>query len=139
VGTDIDHHNKQLQKWIEEPRYSDHFLLLGKRNDIPHINATLDIACSSSLGESFPNAIGEAMACGVPCVVTDVGDLKKLVGDTGLVVPTNDPEALANAIIELLNKPETVRQNLGKQARERIEKSFSIKSIVSEYEQLYCL
>jgi glycosyltransferase involved in cell wall biosynthesis len=138
VGTDIDRHNKQLQKWIEETRYSDHFLLLGERNDIPHINAALDIACSSSLGESFPNAIGEAMACCVPCLVTDVGDLKKLVGDTGFVVPTNDPEALANATIELLNKPETVRQNLGKLARQRIEKSFSIKLIVSEYEQLYC-
>ena len=138
VGTDIDHHNKQLQNWIEETGYSDLFLLLGERNDIPHVNAALDIACSSSLGESFPNAIGEAMACSVPCVVTDVGDLKKLVGDTGFVVPTNDPEALANTIIVLLNKPETVRQNLGKLARQRIEKSFSIESIVSEYEQLYC-
>jgi glycosyltransferase involved in cell wall biosynthesis len=139
VGTNIDHHNKQLQKWIEEIGHSDLFLLLGERNDIPHVNAALDIACSSSLGESFPNAIGEAMACSVPCVVTDVGDLKKLVGDTGFVVPKDDPEALANALIELLIKPEAFRENMGKLARQRIEKSFSIKSIVSEYEQLYCL
>lgn len=137
VGKDIDHHNKQLQKWIEETGHSDLFLLLGERNDIPDINAALDIACSSSLGESFPNAIGEAMACGVPCVVTDVGDLSKLVGDTGFVVPTDDPEALANAIIELLIKPEVVRQNMGKLARQRIEKNFSILSIIREYEQLY--
>ena len=137
VGAGIDHHNGQLQKWIEETGHSGHFLLLGERNDIAHINAALDIACSSSLGESFPNAIGEAMACSVPCIVTDVGDSAKLVGDTGLVVPTDNPDALANAIIELLIKPEAVRQNLGKLARQRIEKNFSIISIIREYEQLY--
>jgi glycosyltransferase involved in cell wall biosynthesis len=111
--------------------------LLGERNDIPQINAALDIACSSSLGESFPNAIGEAMACSTPCVVTNVGDSEKLVADTGLIVPSADPEALANAIIKLLDKPKAYRQNLGKLARQRIEKNFSIKSIVREYEQLY--
>lgn len=137
VGAGVDKHNKQLLKWIGATGHSNHFLLLGERNDIPQINAALDIACSSSVGESFPNAIGEAMACSTPCVVTNVGDSAKLVADTGLVVPSADSEALANAISELLDKPKAYRQNLGKLARQRIEKNFSIKSIVREYEQLY--
>ena len=137
VGAGVDGHNKQLQEWIEATGHGDHFLLLGERNDIPQINAALDIACSSSVGESFPNAIGEAMACSIPCVVTDVGDSAKLVANTGIVVPSEDPDALANAIIDLLDKPEAYRQNLGKQARQRIEKNFSLIAIVHEYEQLY--
>jgi len=138
VGTGVDHHNSQLKRWIKGTGHSNHFILLGERDDIPYINAALDIACSSSLGESFPNAIGEAMSSGVPCVVTNVGDSAKLVGDTGIVVPPADPEALANAIIELLSKPEIFRKNLGKLARQRIEKNFSITSIDREYEHLYC-
>ncbi len=137
VGAGVDNQNKQILKWIKEIGRSEHFLLLGERNDIPQINAALDIACSSSLGESFPNAIGEAMACSIPCVVTNVGDLGKLVADTGLVAPPADSDALANAIIDLLDKPKVYRQNLGKLARQRIEKNYSIKSIVHEYEQLY--
>jgi glycosyltransferase involved in cell wall biosynthesis len=137
VGTGVDNQNKYLLKEIEETEHSDHFLLLGERNNISQINAALDIACSSSLGESFPNAIGEAMACSTPCVVTNVGDLERLVADTGLVVPSGNPEALANAIINLLDKPKAYRQNLGKLARQRIEKNFSLISIVHEYEQLY--
>jgi glycosyltransferase involved in cell wall biosynthesis len=66
-------------------------------------------------------------------MVTDVGDLET-IGDTDFVVPTNDPEALANAIIEFPIKPEAFRENLGKLVRERIEKNFPIKSIICEYE-----
>jgi glycosyltransferase involved in cell wall biosynthesis len=77
---------------------SEQIHLLGERSDIPRLSAALDIASSSSAyGEAFPMVIGEAMSCGVPCVVTDVGDSARIVDNTGYVVPPREPQALANA------------------------------------------
>src|SRR5437762_2367360 len=72
--------------------------LMGCREDIARLTAALDIASSSSaFGEGFSNALGEAMACAVPCVATDVGDAARIVADTGRVVPPRNPEAMAAA------------------------------------------
>jgi len=112
--------------------------LLGRRSDIPMINAALDLATlSSSDGEAFPNVVGEAMACGVPCVVTDVGDSAFIVGDTGLTVPPRDSRALADAWAEIYDMGEDARIILGKRARARICGSFEITDIVRRYEELY--
>ncbi len=81
IGANIDSQNPELNQWILASGEQQHFHLLGERADIPELTAALDIACSSSLGESFPNAIGEAMACAIPCVVTNVGDSAELVGN----------------------------------------------------------
>ena len=137
VGSKIDDENKTLMKWIEQGCSKDNFHLLGERDDIPRINAALDVACSASLGEGFPNTIGEAMACGVPCVVTDVGDSAYLLGGAGVVVTSANSQELAQAMIELLAKSERHRHKLGKKARQRIEKYFSISTIVAEYEKIY--
>ncbi len=137
VGSNIDYENKILSNLIEESGYKQNFHLLGEKDDISCINAALDVACSASLGEGFPNAIGEAMACGVPCVVTDVGDSAHLLGDTGIIVASANFQALAEAIIELLSTSERYRQKLGKKARQRIEEYFSIAAITDEYEKIY--
>ncbi len=137
VGSKIDDENKTLMKWIEQGCSKENFHLLGERDDIPRINAALDVACSASLGEGFPNTIGEAMACGVPCVVTDVGDSAYLLGGAGVVVTSANSQELAQAMIELLAKSERHRHKLGKKARQRIEKYFSISTIVAEYEKIY--
>lgn len=92
---------------------------------------------SSAFGEAFPNVVAEAMSCEVPCVVTDVGDSAYIVGDTGKVIPPKDPEALATACIEMLTISAQDRQTLGKKARQRIVKEFSLKKMVRSYVNLY--
>jgi glycosyltransferase involved in cell wall biosynthesis len=86
------------------------------REDMPAVYNALDIVVSSSYSEGLSNVIGEAMACGVPCVVTNVGDSAWVVGDTGEVVPPKDPVALKNAIERLLDQkaygPDQIRQGI---------------------------
>ena len=101
------------------------------RDMTPFYNA-LDVSTSSSaFGEGVPNAIAEAMACGVPCAVTDVGDSKLVVGDLGIVVPPADPEALSEAWARLLERrsPE-----LSVACRERILREYSIDALVERTE-----
>lgn len=111
--------------------------MLGERNDIPDIMAALNILVSSSASEGFPNTIGEAMASGVPCVVTDAGDSRSLVGETGLVVPRRSPKALAEALEQLITAPAALRAELGDKARQRIIAYYSLKQTITRYETLY--
>ncbi len=137
-GDDITWDNYQLVQWIEAAHIRTHCHLLGRRDDIPRLQASLDIGCtSSSFGEAFPNVIGEAMACGVPCVVTDVGDSARIVGETGLVVQPGDPHALAMAWKTLLDIGAEGRAQLGQQARQRIATHYSLPAITQQYEALY--
>ena len=96
-----------------------------------------DILCLSSRTEGLPTVVGEAMACGVPCVVTDVGDTGQLVGDTGLVVPPRDPVRLSKALEEMATLSLDQRKTLGKRARERIVESFSIAVCWQKYRDMY--
>lgn len=128
----------ELATLIAELRMQDRVVCLGERKDTPQLTAALDIACSASAwGEAFSNAIAEAMACGVPCVVTDVGDSAYLVGDTGLVVPPRDPNAMAAALERLIAAGPDGRRELGTAARCRIEHHFSLPAVVDQYEALY--
>lgn len=137
-GHQIDFSNQQLAEWIASSDAQGHFHLLGQREDIPRITAALDIATSSaSHGEAFPNVIGEAMACGVPCVVTDVGDSAFIVGDTNLVVTPRDSIALSETWSRLLSCSLAERQSFGEVARRRVEKHFSLEMVTRKYEQLY--
>jgi glycosyltransferase involved in cell wall biosynthesis len=137
-GNGVDAQNVQLTGWIKDAGLEDRFFLLGPRDDIPMITAGLDIAClSSAHGEGFPNVLGEAMACEVPCVATDVGDSADIVGDTGRIVPPRQPEALARAIRELVELGREGREKLGKAARERVRERFELGNVVRKYEGLY--
>lgn len=109
----------------------------GETSDITKAYAAFDVHCLSSYGEGFPNVVGEAMSCGVPCVVTDVGDAADIVGGTGVVVPPKDPAALAAGIEQLLNMTAEERQRLGQAARERVVEHFSLEKMVQQYELLY--
>jgi len=137
AGRDIKMSNSELREWIKASGVGDHVHLLGERADIPRLTAALDIATCSSYGESFPNIIGEAMACAVPCAVTDVGDAAWIVGDTGRVVPPKDAPALASAWRELIELGTEGRRELGLRARARVEERYSLDSVVRQYETLY--
>jgi len=113
-----------------------HFL--GERTDMPRIMASLDVAVlSSSFGEGFSNAVGEAMSCGVPCVVTDISDLASIVDNTGMVVPPENPQLLAESIETLLELGSTGLRELGIRARQRIIEHFSLDVITKRYEAVY--
>ncbi len=137
-GEGIDWDNRELVSWIQAAGIQERCILLGRRSDMPRINAALDlVSLASAYGEAFPNVIGEAMACGVPCVVTDVGDSAYIVGDTGIVVPPKDPQALTKGWQRLLSMDDSDYRQLGERARKRIEIKFSIKSITQMYSRLY--
>ena len=110
---------------------------LGRRGDVAAVNCSLDVAVCSSVTEGFPNVVGEAMACGVPCVSTDVGESAAVVGPTGRIVPIQDPHALANGILELLNLPPESRAELGHAARQRIADRYDIRRIATRYAELW--
>ena len=137
-GDQVEMENEELRNRVLETGFADRFHLLGQRDDVPGILAALDVFVSSSgFSEGFPNVICEAMASGVPCVATDVGDSALIVGETGKVVPPGEPSALAQSVLELCAAgPDAVR-NAGKRARKRISEHFSLSRMVESYEQLY--
>jgi glycosyltransferase involved in cell wall biosynthesis len=116
VGDGPEEYRRTLQAIAEELGLRESLIWNGARADISAVYNALDVLVSSSSSEGLSNAIGEAMACGVPCVVTHVGDSAWVVADTGEVVPPKDPIALKNAIERLLDRnpygPDRVRQGI---------------------------
>ncbi len=137
AGTGINQDNTELKQLIEQFGLKAHCHLLGRRDDIPRLMASLDVLASSSTGEAFPNVLGEAMACGIPCVVTDVGDSAEIVGDTGRVVASGDMAGLATQLVTLLSIPPDERSRLGISARERVRERYEIGSVTRQYEHFY--
>jgi len=137
VGKGVSTQAAVLAK-IQELELQDRVLLLGERDDMHRITASLDINCSSSAwGEAFSVAVAESMSCGIPCVVTDVGDNGYVVSGTGITVPPADPTALARGIAQLIEAGRTGRQHLGELARRRIETEFSLSLVARRYTELY--
>ena len=111
---------------------------LGRRQDVARLFAAADFVVSSSrFGEGFSNVLGEGMACGLPAIATDVGDARLIAGDTGLVVPTQDPDALAAAIRSLAGESAVGRAERGRRARARIAEHFALAGAVRRHTALY--
>lgn len=136
-GDGIDSTNEELSRWIAAINATEKIHLMGRREDLPRINAGLDLATLTSFSEGFPNVLGEAMACGIPCVATDVGDASIIIGDTGIIVPPKNPQTLAAGWLEILSMEPEKKAQLGLAARRRIEDNFSLPAIVARYEKLY--
>jgi glycosyltransferase involved in cell wall biosynthesis len=139
AGREVDSRNQELMNGIRANGLTGHIFLLGERSDIPKVTAALDLSVSSSRrSESFPNVIGEAMCCAVPCVVTDIGDSSLIVGEFGKVVPHQNSKLLADVIESLMNEGSAKIRSRGKASRERMSKNYSINKIVDKYQTLYC-
>lgn len=137
-GTGVEWANPAFAAAVQSHGLKERVRLLGPRRDVERIFNAGDVAVSASAyAEGFPNTVGEAMACGVPCVVTDVGDSALVVGDTGVVVPPRDPAALADGIVRLLRLPPDEAALLRLACRRRIATQFSIEAVAHRYEDLY--
>lgn len=136
-GKGIDRSNKELMGWVKDSGVADRFHLLGRREDIPRITAALDIATLVSFSEGFPNVVGEAMACGVPCVATNAGDAAEIIGDAGITAKSPKVADIAAGWLQMLEMPKRERIVLGQRARERIISQFALDDIIKRYGSLY--
>ncbi|MCC3308773.1 glycosyltransferase [Psychrobacter sanguinis] len=141
VGKGLNKHNSELYHIIQSYNLENNIHLLDQRTDIPDIMNALDIhILSSSYGEGFPNVIAEAMACGTPCIATDIGDSSVIVNRFGKIVNPNNSKNLANAIIEYIEKLENSPEswlNLREEGSKFIKSNFSIQSMVSKYNTIW--
>jgi glycosyltransferase involved in cell wall biosynthesis len=138
AGDEVDENNADLMGLIGGCGLTGKVFLLGQRDDLNLMTPGFDLAVlSSAFGEDFPNALGEALACGVPCVATDVGDNAMVVGEQGRLVPPGNPQALAEAMAAVLDLPFEARRRLGSEARRRMKETFSIQILAARYAALY--
>ncbi|EKO3726007.1 glycosyltransferase [Vibrio metschnikovii] len=140
VGSDLTTDNIKLNQLLKDNICNEHITLLGRRSDITTVMNGFDLFVLSSVSEAFPNVLAEAMACGTPCVTTNVGDAAVIIGDTGWVVPPKNPQALAKAMLEAIDEKQNNPQawQARKQAcRERIVNNFSIEKMVESYHQVW--
>lgn len=134
VGSGMDRHNTELTDLIDGLGLTDQVRLLGPRGDIPAVMNALDLHVMSSMGEGFPNVLAEAMACGTPCVSTDVGDAAEILGGTGRIVPPRDPAALAEAISYMLSEREgPAWPDRQEAAHQHITVNFSMDLMLDSY------
>ena len=137
IGRDSTPVGISIKDLVVSRGLADRFSFAGHRDDVADLLNGVDVVCSSSIGEGFSNAVAEAMAMEIPCVVSDVGDSSRIVGDTGWVVPPRDSVRLADSLIEALTLPIESLRERGRRARQRIVHAFSIESMVRQTEAVY--
>ena len=141
IGQGMDEENKSMLALINNYGLAGNIEMLGEQEDIPSIMNQLDIHILSSSAEAFPNVIAEAMACGTPCVATDVGDTATIIGGHGWVIPAKDYESLAAAVQEAIEmKRQAPRQwsERKNQCRAHIVKNFTIERMINNYKAAWC-
>lgn len=134
IGEGLDTHNSELMGLLTQHQLRDQVILLGRRDDVPALMNGLDVHVLSSRAEGFPNVVAEAMATGVLCAVTDVGDAAVMVGDAGWVAPPRNAAALAGAIdaaVAVLGTQEQARRS--EAGRRIVEDLYSLQAMVDNY------
>ena len=132
VGEGPEDRRRSLLQLAASLGISDHVHWIPREEDMPAFYSAIDLLVMSSCdGEGFPNAVAEAMSCGTPCAVTTVGEAARIVGNTGMISPPRDPDALARVITSMLDTPDR-----GTAARERITGHFGIDRLVQATESV---
>jgi glycosyltransferase involved in cell wall biosynthesis len=128
----------KLDALIDELGIRGSVRLLGRRDDMPSVYASLDVMVSASRREGLSIAILEGMASRLPLVATPVGEIPAVIrnGRTGVIVPVEDPEALAEAIIGLL-QDSAQRERFGSAARQRVQDEYSAARMTADYLRVY--
>ena len=136
VGRGLDERNEELRRWIQAEQPPQPFLLLGEQSDTTACFCGFDVFALSSRTEAFPNVVAEAMAAGLPCVVTDVGDVRVLVEQTAQVVHAGDVPAMTAELLRLARNP-AHRTSLGQRAWQRISEHFSMAACARQFHDVY--
>jgi glycosyltransferase involved in cell wall biosynthesis len=138
VGTGPDTYKDELRKYSGSIGIDEEVEWIDRSNDIRRIYASCDfIVSSSAFGEGSSNVICEAMSCGLPCVVTDVGDSALLVGEGGIVVPPSNAGMLADGCQRVIDMDNEQRRSMGNVGRKRIIEHFSLNKVIDQYEHFY--
>ena len=138
VGRGMSPGNAELAALIDRHGLRGRILLAGASDEIPAVMNALDVHVLSSCAEGFPNVVAEAMACGTPCVVTDVGDAAHIVGPTATAVPPEQPDALAQGIATVLDDiAARGRDAVGAPGRARVLAEFDLAHMVAAYEAVW--
>jgi glycosyltransferase involved in cell wall biosynthesis len=137
VGRGNEFSNATLRGWIERADLVKSFHLVGQQIDVAYFLSAMDIFCLSSVNEAFPNVVVEAMAIGLPCVVTQAGDAADILGDDGFVVPVKDPVLLADALLRMCHLDPADRKLLGERNAKKVREKYGIEKIKRKYEDVY--
>lgn len=137
VGRGNEWSNATLRGWIESAGLVKSFHLVGQQTDVAYFLSAMDIFCLSSANEAFPNVVVEAMAMGLPCVVTRAGDAADILGDDGFVVPVKDSVSLADALLRMCDLDPVDRKMLGERNAKKVRKEYGIEKIRRKYEEVY--
>ncbi|MFK4005290.1 glycosyltransferase [Qipengyuania sp. NPDC077563] len=138
VGHGFENPPPEIAAPIADHMSPDSVLMCGARSDVADWLPGIDLlVLPSAWGEGFPNVLGEALACGVPVVATDVGDSARIVGHHGLVVPRKDTGALTQALLAMAALPACERAAMGRAGRKRIVSDYAIGSVAAHYNTLH--
>lgn len=136
VGSGMTPDNERISVQLKRNRIEHRVLLAGRRNDVPAIMNAIDVHVLSSTAEAFPNVLSEAMACGTPCAVTNVGDCASIVGETGEVCEPQNPEALSRAMLKTFARVRT-DPDLSADCRARVTTHFSLSKMIGGYTDVW--
>lgn len=137
IGAGVEWKNERLTQSLAYERDSDWLHLLGPRENMRELYSAMDIFCSSSIGESFPNAVLEAMMMALPCVVTDVGDSRRIVGEGGSVIAPADYENLARELLRVVSMRESQRKKIGLAMRALALERFTLSKAANSFVECF--